>query len=121
MAKPTKPILIKRPKPAQEWDATLSNRTDRKRCILVAYDITNNRIRTRVYKTLYRYGMPTQYSFFTCTLTPLQFEDMRLEVADLIDPETDSVRYYELCQGCHRCQKTLSKIPPPLLDVVYVV
>lgn len=67
---------------------------------VVAYDISNDRRRTRLFKTLKRYGMAVQESVFECHLTADQFIRMRREVESVIDPRVDQVRYYDLCLKC---------------------
>lgn len=67
---------------------------------VVAYDISVDRRRTRLFKTLKRYGSPVQESVFECHLTTDQFIRMRQEVERLIEPQEDQVRFYELCSKC---------------------
>jgi len=67
---------------------------------VIAYDISDDPRRTRLFKALKRYGTPVQESVFECHLTPSQFVQMRQEIERLIDPGIDQVRYYELCHTC---------------------
>ncbi|MEP7343048.1 MAG: CRISPR-associated endonuclease Cas2 [Acidobacteriota bacterium] len=67
---------------------------------VIAYDISDDRRRTRLFKTLKRYGMAVQESVFECHLTAAQFIKMRHDVESVIDPALDQVRYYDLCQQC---------------------
>ncbi|MGH9845965.1 MAG: CRISPR-associated endonuclease Cas2 [Blastocatellia bacterium] len=67
---------------------------------VVAYDISNDRRRTRLFKRLKRYGMAVQESVFECHLTADQFLKMRMDIEAVIDPEVDQVRYYNLCPKC---------------------
>ncbi|MBI1766343.1 MAG: CRISPR-associated endonuclease Cas2 [Acidobacteria bacterium] len=67
---------------------------------VVAYDISDDRRRTRLFNTLKRYGTPVQESVFECHLTVNQFLHMRQAVERLIKPQEDQVRFYELCQKC---------------------
>ena len=67
---------------------------------VVAYDISDDRRRTRLFKTLKRYGTAVQESVFECHLTADQFVKMRRDVEVVIDPRLDQVRYYDLCQQC---------------------
>lgn len=67
---------------------------------VIAYDISNNRRRTRLFKTLKRYGMAVQESVFECHLTADQFIKMRMDVEKVINPQIDQVRYYDLCRNC---------------------
>jgi CRISPR-associated protein Cas2 len=69
---------------------------------VVAYDISDDRRRLRVFKTLKRYGTPVQESVFECHLTQGQLVEMRQAVAGLIEPHTDQVRIYKLCEDCVR-------------------
>jgi CRISPR-associated protein Cas2 len=67
---------------------------------VVAYDISVDRRRTRLFKTLKRYGTAVQESVFECHLTTAQFIKMQQDVESIIDPQVDQVRYYDLCPQC---------------------
>jgi CRISPR-associated protein Cas2 len=67
---------------------------------VIAYDISDDRRRTRLFKTLKQYGTPVQESVFECHLTTNQFIQLRQAVERLIEPHTDQVRFYDLCQKC---------------------
>jgi CRISPR-associated protein Cas2 len=71
-----------------------------KHFIVVAYDIPNDKRRTRLRKALENFGTPVQYSVFECLLTPPERAKMEKAVARLIKPTLDSVRYYPLCAEC---------------------
>lgn len=67
---------------------------------MVCYDIADDRDRRRVERALRAVGERMQWSVFECVLTPERLKQLRAEIADEIDPETDSVRYYPLCAWC---------------------
>jgi CRISPR-associated protein Cas2 len=67
---------------------------------VVAYDISDDRRRLRLFKTLKRYGSAVQESVFECHLTTDQFIRMKHEIERVIDPRIDQVRYYDLCRQC---------------------
>lgn len=67
---------------------------------VICYDISNDRRRLRLFKTLKRYGMAVQESVFECHLTPEQFVRLRTDVERVINPQEDQVRYYNLCPKC---------------------
>ena len=71
-----------------------------KQFIVIAYDISNDRRRTRLHKRLLDYGTPVQYSVFECLLDGEQLEKMKRAVRKAIRPRLDQVRYYYLCQDC---------------------
>ena len=59
---------------------------------VIAYDISDDRRRTRLFKTLKQFGTPVQESVFECHLNANQFNQMRLAVEQLIEPREDQVR-----------------------------
>jgi len=74
---------------------------------VVAYDISDDRRRTRVFKALKRYGTAVQESVFECHLTTDQFLKMKRDIELVIDLGVDQVRYYILCRQCaERIQAT---------------
>ncbi len=68
--------------------------------IVVAYDIPDDKRRTRVMKILEGYGYRVQKSVFECEVTPQLYEKMRSRIARAIRAEEDTVRYYSLCAKC---------------------
>lgn len=68
--------------------------------IVFCYDIPDDKRRTRLRKTLLRFGTPVQYSVFECELTNAQFTEMRKAVRAVVKKSVDNVRYYELCYEC---------------------
>jgi len=71
-----------------------------KRFILVVYDISNDRRRTRLHNVLLDYGSPVQYSVFECMLDPASVARMMHSIGRVIRPRVDHVRFYYLCAGC---------------------
>ncbi|RMG50241.1 MAG: CRISPR-associated endonuclease Cas2 [Acidobacteria bacterium] len=73
--------------------------------IVISYDITDDRRRTRVFEALKDYGTWVQYSVFECELTADDIARLQAMLAGLINPREDSIRYYYLCRGClRRCE-----------------
>lgn len=70
--------------------------------IVVAYDIPDDRRRTRLYKGLSHFGTPVQESVFEFHLTAGEFVKMKRIVAGIINDSLDQVRYYHLCESCRR-------------------
>jgi CRISPR-associated protein Cas2 len=63
---------------------------------IISYDIVNDRRRTKVAKCLLGYGLRVQYSVFECYLEGAVFSKLQVELRELIDINTDSVRCYRL-------------------------
>lgn len=63
---------------------------------IISYDIVDDRRRTKVMKLLKGYGTRVQYSVFECLLSTSELFKLGRELRELIDPNTDSVRCYQL-------------------------
>jgi CRISPR-associated protein Cas2 len=88
--------------------------------IIVAYDISNDRRRTKVHKTLKSYGEWTQFSLFECRLTEKDYTKLRLRLEKLLNPETDAVRFYFICGNCEGKVESMGKsLPAPLEDPLF--
>jgi CRISPR-associated protein Cas2 len=68
--------------------------------VVVSYDISEDKRRTKVHKMLKSYGQWMQYSVFECDLTETQYAKLRLRLSKVIKPEQDSIRFYFLCRCC---------------------
>jgi len=86
---------------------------------VIAYDISDDRRRTKVHKVLSGFGRWTQYSLFECHLTPRQMVMLR-EKLDRHLKEEDSVRIYPLCADCMAKVDTVGG-PKPGEEEVYIV
>jgi CRISPR-associated protein Cas2 len=76
--------------------------------VVVAYDISDDKRRTRLHKKLKAYGLAVQYSVFECLLNRDQIKQMKKMIQDHIKTTAgDRVRYYSLCESCRaRIQAT---------------
>lgn len=79
--------------------------------LAVAYDISEDRIRTRVYKILEKYGAWKQYSVFELEIDEVQRVEMEDEIKAQIDAG-DRVRIYQLCDRCVKNIKDLGEKSP---------
>lgn len=68
--------------------------------VVVAYDIVDNRKRTKLAKTLSKFGARVQKSVFECRIDDRQYLSMKEQIEKHIDPEQDSLRYYIICARC---------------------
>jgi len=89
-------------------------------CYVVAYDIPDDRRRTKVHKILTGFGNWTQYSLFECFLTRKQLVLLRSKLAEHLEAKQDSVRFYPLCASCVDKVETIGG-PPPTEELLFVV
>ena len=82
---------------------------NRRQWMVVSYDITDDRRRSKVMKTLEGYGSRVQYSVFECDLRPADLDELVARVRQLIRREEDDVRFYPLCDSCVRKVAMLGK------------
>ncbi|MBE7557395.1 MAG: CRISPR-associated endonuclease Cas2 [Anaerolineales bacterium] len=73
-----------------------------KQFILVVYDISHDRRRTKLHNTLKDFGTPVQYSVFECLLDEAGLRRLKKAVGKVIKPRLDRVRYYPMCSECLR-------------------
>jgi CRISPR-associated protein Cas2 len=74
--------------------------------ILITYDVCTitpeGRRRLRhVSKTCMNYGQRVQNSVFECLVDPSQLVAFRAKLLEIIDPQTDSIRLYQLGKNWH--------------------
>lgn len=89
-------------------------------CYVIAYDIPDNRRRTKVHQILMGFGKWTQYSLFECFLTRKQLVLLRSKLAAHLNSAQDSVRFYPLCANCVERVETVGGLPPAD-DLLYVI
>lgn len=74
----------------------------KKRFVLVVYDISNDKRRTRLHKRLKDFGSPVQYSVFECLVTDDELALMKKAVFRVIRSRIDHVRFYPICASCYQ-------------------
>lgn len=79
---------------------------------VVAYDIPSDKRRTKVHKVLVGFGRWTQYSLFELFLNDKELVLLQSKLEKLLDPQTDSVRFYRLCESCLKEVETVGSPPP---------
>jgi len=67
---------------------------------VVAYDISDNKRRNKVYNLLKSWGEPVNLSVFECEFDKNKLPDIRKEILKLINGKTDIIIYYPLCLNC---------------------
>lgn len=67
---------------------------------VICFDITGDRIRTRVVKILSEFAYRVQKSVFEGLISKESLEEMNKKLEKVIDKKTDSVRIYPLCKKC---------------------
>ena len=89
--------------------------------IVIAYDIPDDKRRTRLHKLLRRYGDAVQYSIFECLISDAQFDELRRAVAKIIVEGEDNLRYYDICAACKRLTKTLGRAITTTEQQAYII
>lgn len=81
--------------------------------LAVTYDISNDKNRREVFKTLKRYGAWRQYSVFELEITKTQRLELEEELKSLIDADDgDQIRLFRLCSACLEATSHLGEEPP---------
>lgn len=69
--------------------------------VLITYDVNTETVASRkrlrhVAKSCENRGQRVQNSVFECLIDPAQWVELRTKLVDIIDPATDSLRFYFL-------------------------
>jgi len=89
--------------------------------IVVAYDIPDDKRRTRLYNALLAYGTPVQFSIFECLLLDKEVRAMKRRARAIIKPRIDHLRFYPLCASCQRrIEVSAASVEPLRQEDVYV-
>jgi CRISPR-associated protein Cas2 len=73
-----------------------------KQFLLIVYDISNDKRRTKLHNVLLDFGTPVQYSVFECHADGKALARLKKAVKKVIRPKKDNVRYYFLCATCEQ-------------------
>ena len=76
---------------------------------VVAYDIENDRTRTRVMNVLKDFGVRVQYSVFECELTAQRLSVLRDRLRALINVRRDKLQIYPMCDTCFFRSESLGR------------
>jgi CRISPR-associated protein Cas2 len=74
---------------------------------VACYDIADDERRAAACAVLLKYGRRVQYSVFECHLTAYRRGRLGAELRDLLDPATDSLRFYPQCAWCAQERRML--------------
>lgn len=67
---------------------------------VVAYDIADDRRRTKAHKLLEAYGVPVQESVFLVELSARHWDELARRMLTLVDRAEDDVQVWPLCALC---------------------
>src|SRR5437016_10506943 len=81
-------------------------------CYVVAYDIPDDKRRTKVHQILMGFGKWTQYSLFECFLSRKELVLLQSKLVEHLVAKEDSVRFYPLCANCVEKVETVDGSPP---------
>ena len=81
--------------------------------LAIAYDVSSDANRRRVYRTLQRYGAWKQYSVFEVDVNKTERVELEDELESHIEPaDGDRIRIYRLCSSCLDNTTDLGVEPP---------
>jgi CRISPR-associated protein Cas2 len=86
---------------------------------LIAYDMSQDKVRTQLHKLLLAYGKWTQFSLFECHLTAKQSVKLVAEIKELLE-EGCHVRIYIISKDDVAKTITLGG-DPPAEDTIFMV
>lgn len=88
---------------------------------LVCFDISDDRVRTRLGRLLLRHGHRVQESVFEIALsTPAQLRRLQEQVTKLLEDENE-VRFYRLCRDCRQASSRVDGQPVAGLPSIVII
>ncbi len=87
---------------------------------VVAYDIPDDKRRTKVHRILKGFGQWTEFSLFECFLTKKELLQMRAKLNEHLNACEDRVRIYMICDTCLAKIETVG-IPEPVEQTSYLI
>lgn len=90
--------------------------------IVISYDISDDKRRRKVAKTMEGYGYRVQYSVFECDLNMKKLAELQQRLKPLVQEKVgESIRFYPLFTECAANAQVLGKDWRKELGVVIVV
>ncbi len=89
--------------------------------VVITYDITDHKVRTRFHKFLKNLGINVQKSVFECDISEYELIEIRRFCKTHLDLDEDSVRIYKICSHCMsmaQVQGTTIKLRPQNWEIV---
>ena len=77
---------------------------------VIAYDVSDNRIRNRIFRILKSYGVHAEKSVFECSLTVTTMEHLKNDLIKIMNPITDTLKIYRLTPTRSEAIFTFGKI-----------
>lgn len=92
----------------------------RKNLIIVAYDISETKRRSKVVKILLKYGSRINFSVFECMVSDTDLERLKSDIRSHINVKKDIVAYYPICMKCYSkvCYQRSTKVKHETVTVV---
>lgn len=91
-----------------------------KQFLVVAYDISDDKRRKKIAKTLEKYGLRCNESVFECLLTESNVLKLKQKLERLIFEKEDSVLLYYLCKPCVVKRDALGSKPDFQEEIIIV-
>lgn len=94
---------------------------DLKTFFVFAYDIPDDRRRTKIANVLEGYGTRVNYSVFECVLDPRRYRALRTRLQRYLVPSEDALRVYPLCDTCLGRVETVGGLPVTVLPDLLII
>lgn len=105
----------------QRYNQTLAIKKAHPHFVLLSYDIRDDRLRTKLFKLLKRYGTAVQFSVFECYLDAQQRRQLQVQLVTLLGDDRQNVLWYELCRECEQQVRDLGIKTAAAFELVYLL
>ena len=88
---------------------------------VISYDISDDKKRTKILKLLKNHGAHVQFSVFECDISIERLTKLVNTMKKTMNPLTDSIRIYSLCDRCKKEIKYAGNAESFLVDSVIII
>lgn len=90
-----------------------------KQFLVVAYDVSDDKRRLKIAKTLEKFGKRCNYSVFECFLSESKTNRLKEKLKSIADGD-DCILYYYLCKSCVKKREFTGSEPITNNEIVWV-
>jgi len=70
--------------------------------MIIAYDVSDDKRRRKLFKLLGSFGVNVQYSFFEVAITRKNFVRLKAKIKNILKFPDDRIVFIEMCEDCWR-------------------
>ena len=87
---------------------------------VIAYDVANDKRRSKVARILLHHGIRIQRSVYECELDSAEMESLVATISEVLDEGADVLHAFPTCDRCSRHRRTFGRVRDDF-DIPFIV